>query len=182
MDILTILFIIIAVIAVSFLVYSTILAFRSAAPLVSTPHKRYELIFNYIDTVLQRPHSELEFIDLGSGLGYLLFQAEQRGFAKVKGYEISRLYALAARTLALIRRSKVKTIRKDFFKADLSGADVIYMFLTKRAFARLSPKIIKEAKPGSLVIILCDQLQGIEPTKVIEADTKLRVNIYCYRM
>ena len=41
---------------------------------------------------------------------------------------------------------------QDMFEQDLSGADVVYLFLLPRALQKLDQKLKKEAKKGTLVI------------------------------
>ncbi len=181
MNIFSLVFIFIAILLIFLLIYSFIIAVYTQVPLVVTPKKRFDLIFDFLKRNSKKPFSESVFMDLGSGLGQVLFEAERRGFKTVIGYEISHLYVCVAKIKALLKGSKVKTKRNNFLSADLSEADVIYCFLTKKAFNKLSEVIISQTKPGALVCILCDALHGKEPKEIIDAQEN-GVKIYCYEM
>lgn len=76
------------------------------------------------------------FYDLGCGDGSLLKEAAQRGLTVV-GYEINPIFALISRLRTLNRRKYVKIRIGSFWKADVSDADGIFVFLTTRHMNRL---------------------------------------------
>lgn len=92
--------------------------------------------------------------DLGAGDGRFVLTAARRYKAKAVGYEISLLPYLVG--LWRIRRSKQGALAamrfQDFFRHDLSAADVIVCFLTPGAMAKLGPKLKRELKPGTRVV------------------------------
>jgi SAM-dependent methyltransferase len=86
-------------------------------------------------------------IDLGSGDGGLLVEAGKRGL-HVMGYEINPFLLVISwvRTLRFGRRVRVRW--GNFWRADISQADGIFVFLLDRFMGRLDNKIAKEGKPG----------------------------------
>ena len=47
---------------------------------------------------------------------------------------------------------KVRFVRSDFFKTDLSEASVVTLFLSPNINARLQPKLRRELKPGARIV------------------------------
>ncbi len=148
---------------------------RTRVPYIPTPRKRIPFIFEHLSI---RP--ETVIYDLGCGKGDILFAAEKRGAKKLVGFELSPLHVWYIRLKALIIRSKVKVHRSDFFGADISEADVIYLFLVKKIVQKLWPKIKTEAKRGVRVVVLCDAAPDHVPGEVIELDKKIGSKLYLY--
>ena len=80
------------------------------------------------------------FVDLGCGDGGLLILAAERGW-KVIGYELNPFLALVAwaRTRRFGRQVKVKF--GSFWRADLSSADGVFVFLIGHYMAKLDSLI-----------------------------------------
>lgn len=91
--------------------------------------------------------------DLGSGDGRLLLLAAGRG-ARAVGFEINPFLVFWSiiRGFFSPRRELVKTIWKNFWHADLSGADVVFVYLLPWRMKALEKKLRKELKPGALVV------------------------------
>lgn len=89
-------------------------------------------------------------IDLGCGDGRFLKEAARRGYY-AEGYELNPfMYAFAW----LITRRYFKRVKLhfgDMWKADVSKADAIYVFLFDRYMRQLDNKLKAEAKPGLLL-------------------------------
>lgn len=92
------------------------------------------------------------FVDLGAGDGRLLIAAAEAGCVAV-GYEINPFLVL--RTIVAARRhgvsDRVRARWGDFWKADLSGADVVAIFGFSTIMDRLRRKCEAELKPGARV-------------------------------
>jgi SAM-dependent methyltransferase len=89
--------------------------------------------------------------ELGCGDGRVLKLAAEEGLNAV-GYELNPLLALVARLHTWRYRKQVKVVCGNFWRADLSRADGIFVFLLDRFMARLDNKVSAEAgKPISLV-------------------------------
>jgi tRNA G37 N-methylase Trm5 len=73
-----------------------------------------------------------------------------------------------------VKRNKVesnaKIVRGDIFAVDLSGADVITLYLFPRLNVRLIPQLEK-LKPGSRIVAHDFGIKGIKPDKVVEVDS-----------
>lgn len=118
-----------------------------------------------------------EFYELGTGTGNVSKKALKMG-ALVTGYELSPIaYIWTAISLSLTgQRFKLKM--RDFFKEDLSEADVIYTFLTPRTIGRLEKKLRKEAKKRTIVISYAFPMIGIPIFKKIEDGKTAPIYIY----
>jgi protein-L-isoaspartate O-methyltransferase len=93
--------------------------------------------------------------DLGCGDGRILVMAvKEFGAKKAVGYELRK--DLYESTLKEIDRQnlkeRVRLINGDLFKADVSEATVITLYLTTTGNKRLKPKLAKEARPGTRVV------------------------------
>lgn len=92
--------------------------------------------------------------DLGAGDGRVLIEALKGGAGKAKGWEIEP--HVWVKGLINIHRAKMqKNIEwhmGDMWRADLSRADVVFVYQLKRYSDRFAKKCRKEMRPGSLVI------------------------------
>lgn len=101
-------------------------------------------------------------IDLGCGDGRFLRAAAKKGF-KAEGYELNPfMYAFSWLT-NLRYRKQVKVHFGNFWRADISKADAIYVFLYGRYMGRLDKKIKKEAKKGILLASHTFQIPDKKP-------------------
>lgn len=91
-------------------------------------------------------------IDLGSGDGRTVIAAAKRG-ARARGLEYNpNMVALSRRNAAVEGMGdKVEFIQGDLFKADLSQATVITMFLLTEINLKLRP-VLLELKPGTRIV------------------------------
>lgn len=91
-----------------------------------------------------------KFYELGCGDGKVLLLAEERG-ARVIGYELNPLLFMLCK-LRTWRRPNIKVIYGNFWQKNLTGADVVFVFLLDRYMRRLDKKLTKELKPGARLI------------------------------
>ncbi len=91
--------------------------------------------------------------DLGCGDGRLLFQAAKLG-AIASGCDINPFLVLFIHLKALIlnQSSSVTAQWRDMWKADISKSDVVFVYLLPWKMKQLQTKLLKELKPGTLVI------------------------------
>jgi hypothetical protein len=92
------------------------------------------------------------FVDLGAGDCRVLVAVERMYGIRAEGFEINPFAYAVGRVHLWLRRSRAKLIFANFHKADLSGYDVIYCYLTPFVQKRLFPKFKTNAKPGALII------------------------------
>ncbi len=112
--------------------------------------------------------------DLGCGDGRLLFAALEKGAGKVVGVE---LYP------ELIRRDREKAfkldisdratfIQDDFLNVGLSGATVVFCYVSMLASEALKPKFLAELRPGARVVMETFPVAGWRPVKTHTVDYK----------
>lgn len=89
--------------------------------------------------------------DLGCGTGKALVYSAKTFHAKGIGIEIDPIRFFIAQWN--VRRShqedNIKLIKKNFFTVDFSPASVVFVYLVPVALKRLTPKFLKELKPGT---------------------------------
>jgi SAM-dependent methyltransferase len=102
-------------------------------------------------------------LDLGSGDGGMLVEAGKLGLRAI-GYEINPfLFIISwARTLRYGRQVRVRL--GNFWHADISGADAVFVFLLDRFMKKLDDKITAEAKPGIKLVSHAFKIPGRKPT------------------
>lgn len=92
-------------------------------------------------------------VDLGSGDGRVVIALARRG-AEAHGWEVNPLLVLRSRRN--IRRAGLEGRAfihwGSFWKADLSGYDLVTVFQVGFIMARLEAKLRRELKPGSRVV------------------------------
>jgi len=93
--------------------------------------------------------------DMGCGDGRILITAVKEFKAKkAVGYEImEKIYRAAVQEVERQGlKEKITLVKEDLFKADLSEATVITLYLNGSANQRLRPKLEKEARAGVRVV------------------------------
>lgn len=113
--------------------------------------------------------------DLGCGDGRILMEAKRR-FPGIRaiGYELPLgIYLLARLRIALAGFSRndqpggpIEIRMRDFFGANLSDADVLFLYLIPEVFARLERKLQSELRPGTKVISHGFSFPGKTPENV----------------
>jgi len=91
--------------------------------------------------------------DLGSGDGRLVIMAAKKG-AKAIGFEINPFLVLISWVkilLAGVRKNAVVKWR-NFWRQNVSDADVVLLYLITQHMARMEKKLLRELKPGARVI------------------------------
>ena len=119
-----------------------------------------------------------KFYDLGCGDGKLVFAAAGAG-AQAVGYEISLLpYLMALSRSWNIKDSSVKF--KDFWRVDLSDADLVYLFLTPKVNPKAKIKLQQELKKGARVVAYTWPIDGWQP--IDQSIEKNRPAMYLYEI
>ena len=118
------------------------------------------------------------FYDLGSGTGRELIVASKEFKLNSMGFELSPILFLISKLNLFLNQTKSRVLMKNFYKADLSGADIIFCFLTSKTMKKLSPKFKKELKNGTKIISYCFKIPNWEPVKIINTDNPGKVFIY----
>ncbi len=112
-------------------------------------------------------------VDLGSGDGRYVIAAAKKFGCRAIGYEIDeKLVQQSREALAKENLGDLASIEhKDIFTLDLSGADVVTVFLYPRLMERLIPQLEK-LKPGSRIISHQFGMPGVKPDRTIIVDSK----------
>lgn len=111
--------------------------------------------------------------DLGCGDGRVLKLAARQGLKGV-GYELNPLLVLVAKIHTYKYRRDVKIIWGNFWKADTSEADGIFVFLLERFMRKLDRKMQREALKPVRVVSFAFKI----PDKKIE---KTASGMYLYK-
>lgn len=161
-----------------FLLATTIYAGIIAAPFVPTPRS---VIKKALEASLLR--SGEKFYDIGSGDGRALIIAARDFGAMATGLELSfPLYVYSVINIYFRGYfKKAQVLWKNFFKEDISDADVVFCWLTPRAFPKLKEKFEKELKCGARIATFSSPLLFWEPDKILSIENGNRKsNIFIY--
>ena len=104
--------------------------------------------------------------DLGCGDGRILIATVKDFDAKrAVGYEINHsLYMTAINNIRKMNLyDRIELFNEDLFKADLSGATVVTLYLTSWANEKLKPKLENETMSGTQVISHDFEIHGWRP-------------------
>ena len=108
--------------------------------------------------------------DLGSGDGRIVIAAAHDRGARGVGFEIDP--ALVAQANATARRlgltDRVTFRQDDLFKADLTGATVVTLYLSPELNRRLRPKLLTELRPGSRIVSHAFDMGDWAPDRTIQ--------------
>jgi SAM-dependent methyltransferase len=118
-------------------------------------------------------------IDLGSGDGRIVLTAAKvfgaSGFGVEIKDELVKLSNEAARKEGVADR--VKFIKADLFKTDISRATVLTMYLLPNTVNMLKDKLLTELRPGTKVLSHDYPLAGWVPEKYVQWDLEDKVQI-----
>ena len=118
-------------------------------------------------------------IDLGSGDGRIVLTAAKVFGASGFGVEIKdqlvKLSNEAAKKEGVAER--VKFIKQDLFKTDISQASIITMYLLPDTVNLLKDKFLEELKPGTRIVSHDYPLTGWIPEKYVQMDLEDKVEI-----
>lgn len=122
--------------------------------------------------------------DLGCGDGRVLVTAAQRYKAKAVGIEISEKLVddATARIAKLGLQDQAKVLKGDIREADLTGADVVVMYLLTGTNEQIRPRLEKFLKPGARVVSYSYAVPGWKPSRVDRTDERHGHPIYLYEM
>jgi len=128
----------------------------------------------YVPTLYKARHDALELLalkpgqtlyELGSGDGSLMQEAAAKGL-KVVGYELNPLLVLLSKWRTRKYKKQVRVVWSNFWNADFSKADGIFVFQMDRSMKKLEAKIKKEAGGRELRIAShAFQIPGKAPAK-----------------
>ena len=144
------------------IVFTISLPTIKGAPWLPTKRKK---IRRMLEVAAVQP-GELVY-DLGCGDGRVLIMATRNFGARSVGIEIDLMRFLWCQFLITILglRKKVRIIYGDFFKQDLSEADVIFCYLLQSTNNRLEAKLLREVDPATRIVSNTFMFHGLAITK-----------------
>jgi len=147
---------------------------KDAGPYVPSPQSVVSDMLRYADV-----SADDFLIDLGSGDGRIVLTAAKvfgaRGFGVEIKDELVKKSNEAAQKEGLADR--VKFLKQDLFKTDMSQASVITMYLLPDTVNLLKDKFLSELKPGTRIVSHDYPLTGWIPEKYVQMDLEDKVQI-----
>jgi len=152
---------------------------QKIAPFVPSPQK---VVDRMLDMAAPKPGETV--YDLGCGDGRVLISAVQRFKAKAVGVELdSRLVQRATERITQANlQDQVKVLQGDLLQADLTGADVVVIYLLTGSNEMLRPRLEKMLRPGTRVVSYSYKIPGWKPLRVDKTDEQHGHEIYLYEM
>jgi len=146
---------------------------RAHAPFVPAPK---EIVAEIPKLIPVRPGEKV--IDLGCGDGRILIAYEQQCQSWGIGYDLGLLpNILSWLNLKKNKCRKTKIMRLDFFQADLSDADLVFVYLLPPILCLLEEKFKKELKPGCKIVSLAFPLDYLSLAQTFDLGQK-RLFVY----
>jgi cyclopropane fatty-acyl-phospholipid synthase-like methyltransferase len=108
------------------------------------------------------------FYDLGSGHGRVLVMAAKEFDARAVGIEVGPVQCVIAWLNALYNgvSSRVRVEAGNFYKADVSQADVVFAYLTSKQAPRLQTQLEKQLKHGARVVTISFDFPNWKPSEM----------------
>jgi Methyltransferase domain len=147
---------------------------KDAGPYVPSPQSVVSDMPSYADV------SDRDFlIDLGSGDGRIVLTAAKVFGARGFGVEIKEDLVRRANEAAAKEGigDRVKFIKADLFKTDISQATIITMYLLPDTVNMLKDKFLTELRPGTRIVSHDYPLTGWIPEKYVQMDLEEKVQI-----
>jgi len=147
---------------------------KDAGPYVPSPQSVVSDMLRYADV---GPEDFL--IDLGSGDGRIVLTAAKVFGARGFGVEIKEQLVKKANEDAQKEgiAERVRFIKQDLFKTDLSQATVITMYLLPDTVNLLKDRFLNELRPGTRIVSHDYPLTGWIPEKYVQMDLDDKVQI-----
>ena len=119
------------------------------------------------------------FYDLGAGDGRVLVMAAKEFWANAIGIEIGPVQCLVGwlRIFFSGSRQKVRMRCGDFYKTDISSADVVFVYATSSQTSKLLPLLERKLRPGARVVSIAADFSGWIP-KIVDRENL----IFLYEM
>jgi|GEM_PF-592249 len=142
----------------------TLYAMLAGAPFVPTPMKQVERMLSAVPL-----KKGMTIYDLGAGDGRLVYRASKDYGVRAIGYEFSPFVWMMSKILQkTIWRSDAEMRYGNFWKKDISDADVIVCYLLPGSMKKIYEEIFPTLKPGTLIISHAFTIPHMKPVKVLE--------------
>ena len=115
--------------------------------------------------------------DLGAGDGRVLVMAAREFGARAIGIEIGPVQCLVGWMRILFSGSRMKARIRcgNFYHANLSDADVVFVYATSSQTSKLLPLLKRDLHPGARVVSIAADFEGWQPSKV---DREMLIFLY----
>ena len=146
--------------------------FLSGAGYQPTPRGILETMIEYAE-----PNEKKKVFDLGSGFGRIVIEVAGRFRSTCVGVEVDPFKVWWSNRRIRIKglQKYAKVVRSNLMDADISDADVVFVFLWEGIMQRLREKALREMKPGSAVVSYYHRFNNWKPEK---EDPKRRIFLY----
>ena len=106
--------------------------------------------------------------DLGAGDGRVLIMAAKEFGARAIGIEIGPMQCLVGwlRILFSGSRHKIQMRCANFYKSDVSDANVVFIYATSSQTSRLLPLLERQLRPGTRVVSIAADFPDWQPNLV----------------
>jgi SAM-dependent methyltransferase len=129
---------------------------------------------------LAKPRAGEHVVDLGCGDGRIVVAAAKSYEVRATGVEIDPFRVLFARLWILFARvgNRARIVRGNMYAFDLSGVDVVILFLSATANFKLQTKLKRELRSGARVVSYYHPMWGWTPTTTGEARDGYPIYVY----
>tara|TARA_R110002020_G_scaffold14638_7_gene51830 strand:+ start:3640 stop:4416 length:777 start_codon:yes stop_codon:yes gene_type:complete len=148
---------------------------RERVPLYLTNRQTAEALLS-----MMRQRGAGRFTDLGSGLGGVVRRIDGEGRV-ARGVESAPMVWLLSVLLSKIE-GRGQILRQDIWAADISGEDIVYVFLSPEPMPALYRKAMGEMKPGSLLVSNSFAVPEVEADETWELPDRRKTRLYLYEM
>lgn len=156
----------------------TIYVMISGAPFVPTS---MDQVNRMLEAAKLKPGKKL--YDLGSGDGRLVHKAAKIYGANAVGYEYSPFVWIWSQMLRPFWRSGAKLKYGNFWKKDLSDADVIVCYLLPNTMQKLHKEIVPKLKPGTIIISHAFKINDLKPLKKLAKNKEKKLGpVWIYKI
>lgn len=135
-----------------------------------------------LETITQFIKPDDRVADLGAGDGRILTEAINRGAARAAGWELDALvYAIGRWHLFRSNADQIKINYHfgDFWHADLSNFNVIYVYQMTKHLGAFKTKILPQLKKGTLIISPDYKIPGLKLHKKVKDGHR---GLYLYKV
>lgn len=121
-------------------------------------------------------------VDLGAGDGRIIIEAVRYFGARAVGVEMDPVRISRIKERMAATGTKAELIEADMFKVHLSRADVITVYLSASANARLAPKLRAEVAEGTRIVSLDYPLPDWKPQRELAVKASgIERKLYLYK-
>jgi hypothetical protein len=93
---------------------------------------------------------------------------------KLIGYEDSWLHCLSAKAQVLLRRSRIKVVRSNYYKSDISRANIVYCYLDVERLREIYKKLKIESPAGAVIVSAGFIVPHLECVKILKTEPRKR--------